>query len=537
MEAAGLTPLEAYPGSMKKWRCRCNVCGQEVSPKWSQIQQGEGGCRFCADANLRIDDQDAIAAMRRAGLEPLEPYVNNYTPWTSRCLTCSRVVSPRLGAVKQGAGCRYCARDEQRHDSDEAEALMREAGLEPLEPYPGAVNKPWKCRCGRCGQTVTPRLAGVKRGSGGCKHCGWEAAFAAQGLDSDLVAEVMQEAGLEPLEPYPGLHRPWKAQCVECRAVVSPHFATVRHRGSGCRVCAAKAKGKAQRFDADEAFDLMLQAGVEPQEPYPGYFEPWQSQCRTCDKLCSPRLSNVRKGQGACRHCAGKWDEEDIVAFMRERNFEPLEPYPGAHQPWRVRCTACSAEVQPHFSRIKNDAGGCRSCAGQVVTHEQAVERMNAAGFDPLEPYANAVTKWKCRCTTCGETVFPTLSGVTSGRGCRNCARSGFNPIAPAVVYLLAHEKWHAAKVGITGAEVQDKRLAEHSRNGWTVVGLWNVDYGGHAETVEDQVLDWWRTELGAPQAITDNRMPQHGKTETASLDDVSLEETATYIWRCVAQT
>ena len=89
----------------------------------------------------------------------------------------------------------------------------------------------------------------------------------------------------------------------------------------------------------------------------------------------------------------------------------------------------------------------------------------------------------------------------------------------------------------LTDADVQEKRLAEHSRNGWTIVGLWDVDYGGHAETVEDQVLDWWRTELCAPQAITDNRMPQHGKTETASLDDVSLEETATYIWRCVAQT
>jgi hypothetical protein len=536
MEAAGLTPLEPYPGSMKKWRCRCLGCGEEVAPKWAQIQQGGGGCRACADTNLRLDDQEAVASMRSAGFDPLEPYVNNYTPWPSRCLTCNRLVSPRLGSVKQGGGCRHCARDGQRHDVQSAVAIMQSAGLEPLEPYPGAVHKPWKCRCERCGRSVTPRLSGIKRGTGGCKYCGWDDASAAQHLDNELVTEAMTQAGLEPLEPYPGLHRPWKSRCVECSSLVSPHFSTVRHRGSGCKICADQERGQAQRFDTDEALKVMQNAGVEPQEPYPGYFDPWQSQCRTCGKLCSPALSNVRRGQGACRHCAGKWDEADIVAFMRERNFEPLEPYPGAHQPWRVSCTACNAQVQPHFSTVKH-GGGCRNCAGQIVTHEQAVERMNAAGFDPLESYVNAVSKWKCRCTTCGETVFPTLDGATSGRGCRNCARSGFNPIAPAVVYLLAHEEWHAAKVGITGAEVQEKRLAAHRRNGWTVVGLWDVDYGGHAETVEDQVLDWWRNELAAPQAIIDDRMPQHGKTETASLVDVSLEETATYIWRCVAQT
>ncbi|MDG1365709.1 MAG: hypothetical protein P8I99_10280 [Acidimicrobiales bacterium] len=47
---------------------------------------------------------------------------------------------------------------------------------------------------------------------------------------------------------------------------------------------------------------------------------------------------------------------------------------------------------------------------------------------------------------------------------------------------------------------------------------------------------DLQATDLAAPQAITDDRMPQHGKTETASLDDGSLGETATVIWRQVAE-
>jgi hypothetical protein len=97
MRAAGLEPLEPYPGSMTKWRCRCLRCGNEVEPKWYAIQQGGRGCRTCADAALRLSEHEAVSAMNDAGFEPLEPYVNNYTPWRSRCLACNRDCAVALG--------------------------------------------------------------------------------------------------------------------------------------------------------------------------------------------------------------------------------------------------------------------------------------------------------------------------------------------------------------------------------------------------------------------------------------------------------
>ena len=70
MRAAGLEPLEPYPGSMTKWRCRCLRCGIEVEPKWAQIQQGGGGCRTCGDVALRLSEHEAVSAMNDAGFEP-----------------------------------------------------------------------------------------------------------------------------------------------------------------------------------------------------------------------------------------------------------------------------------------------------------------------------------------------------------------------------------------------------------------------------------------------------------------------------------
>jgi hypothetical protein len=54
-------------------------------------------------------------------------------------------------------------------DTDAAQATMRAARLEPLEPFDGA-DRPWRCRCLTCGRVVTPRLSGIGAG-GGCKYC------------------------------------------------------------------------------------------------------------------------------------------------------------------------------------------------------------------------------------------------------------------------------------------------------------------------------------------------------------------------------
>ena len=56
-----------------------------------------------------VDAEAAVATMRTAGLEPLEPFADADQPWRCRCLTCSRVVTPRLSGVGAGGDCKYCA--------------------------------------------------------------------------------------------------------------------------------------------------------------------------------------------------------------------------------------------------------------------------------------------------------------------------------------------------------------------------------------------------------------------------------------------
>jgi hypothetical protein len=142
----------------------------------------------------RLDPETAAAIMREAGVEPLDAYQNSYTPWRCRCRNCGHEVTPRFDNVRAGhSACAYCAG--HAVDPEAAEAVMLAAGLRPLEPYPGA-GRPWHCRCDRCAQEIRSRYAAVSKG---CRYCAAEMAGQSIRLDSAAAAEMMCAAGLAPL--------------------------------------------------------------------------------------------------------------------------------------------------------------------------------------------------------------------------------------------------------------------------------------------------------------------------------------------------
>ncbi|UZG60513.1 hypothetical protein [Rhodococcus opacus] len=53
---------------------------------------------------------------------------------------------------------------------EQARTDMHNAGFEPLDPFPGA-GKPWRCRCTRCDNIVTPTLGSVRYMGTSCRYC------------------------------------------------------------------------------------------------------------------------------------------------------------------------------------------------------------------------------------------------------------------------------------------------------------------------------------------------------------------------------
>jgi recombinational DNA repair protein (RecF pathway) len=228
MKKAKMEPLGnfSYENNKKAMACRCLVCSHTISPTYSSLRDGKG-CPYCS--MKRVDKTSAVKLMLQNGLEPLTPYSSSASPWLCKCMTCQREVTPSYSAVRGGqSGCAYCAG--KKVDLQEALRLMRDKKLLPLVPYPGSAN-PWDSECLVCGKRTSPRLANLKNGHGGCLTC------AGKLVEPADAERVMRQAGLEPMESYPGTHTPWRSKCLKCSREVTPTYGSVS-RGSGCRYCA-----------------------------------------------------------------------------------------------------------------------------------------------------------------------------------------------------------------------------------------------------------------------------------------------------------
>lgn len=263
----------------------------------------------------RIDPVVAAAIMRGRGLDPLVPYPGAAKPWPCKCRTCGKETSPSLAKVKDGQGCKWCAPNAPV-DPDVALAVMRARDLEPLVPYPGRNNLPWRSRCLVCGSEVTPIYANVQQpgGSRGCQTCK-ASTLRALRLSETPVEQALQEmrdSGLEPLGPFPGTNSHWPSRCMRCGKETSPSLSHIRRPGrvTGCKWCANKVP-----IEPDSARAVMVAARLEPLDPFPGTQLPWRCRCMDCGTTVHPVYYTIKAG-GGCRGCARRGFRPDQPAFV-----------------------------------------------------------------------------------------------------------------------------------------------------------------------------------------------------------------------------
>ena len=107
--AAGLRPLEPYPGARNKWKSECINCGAIVSPAYSSVQSGASkGCAQCALERSRTLQKSkgraiAVKVLAENDLELRGEYENAKTPIEVSCLLCGKLFQTTQSSVKSGA--------------------------------------------------------------------------------------------------------------------------------------------------------------------------------------------------------------------------------------------------------------------------------------------------------------------------------------------------------------------------------------------------------------------------------------------------
>jgi len=281
-------PLTPYLGSNKPWKSIHLTCGSEANPSYGKIKSGRTGCRVCSGKVL-ITQKKAFAYFKSKGLEPQEKFKSPHHPWKSIHTSCGRKVSPRWANVQQGNGvCEYCSGN--KVDMNEVRKLLKENKLKPLDPYPGNKIG-WRCIHLPCGREVAPSYGALNGGQGPCEFCGknmvgedeayellkknkykpltdfpggsipWPAIHTVCGTKVDVVStylrrggkgcgvcagtkpisdkealKLFKSRGFTPIVKFKGAKYPWKSKHNVCRRTVSPTYSSLKS-GSGCKYC------------------------------------------------------------------------------------------------------------------------------------------------------------------------------------------------------------------------------------------------------------------------------------------------------------
>ena len=521
MKKAGLKPLEPYVDSKKPWKSKHLKCGRIVSPTYNAIQRGQGGCIFCA--GLAVDPKVAKKLFISKGLKPIEPYPGkNKLPWKSIHLQCGREVSPSYNLIQQNysIGCHFCS--DQFVDPDEAYKFFLSKDLQPLVPYPGTA-KPWKSIHLICGSEIKPRYGHIKAGRKGCPVCAGVVP-----ITQEKAFAFFRSNGLEPKEKFKGPNHPWKSVHTACGRNVSPRWASVQQGQGVCEYCSGK------KVDMTEAKKLLKKLELKPLVPYPGNKKGWLCIHLPCGKKVSPSYGGIRSGQGPCIHCAGLFvDKSEAKKLFIKNNLKPLIEYPGASTPWPSIHKPCGKEVSPTYGYIRTGGKGCIHCAGTAPIPEKlAMKLFKSRGFTPLVRFKGAKHPWKSKHNVCGKIVTPTYVSLRRGSGCKFCQIGGINLLAPAYLYLITNDSLNSHKIGIGGFDSSMDRLEKHKKQGWKTYRQLNLDTAEEAYEIEQAVLTWLRYDLDLQQYLLPEQMPQAGHTETVDASEIDLVT----IWAKVEQ-
>ena len=407
MIAAGLEPLTPFVDTKTKWKCRCTSCGREVFPTYSKVKMGYKGCLYCA--GKKVDLEELAVLIQNLHLIPLRDYPGASTKWPMMCSKCFEEFDSRYDYIKIGRGCPFCSG--ARILEKDAIRLMGEVGLEPLEVFKSSAS-PWECRCKSCGKISKRTLHNVKSTGKGCPHCSFARTRVPQD-EMNLIARELGFEPLEPYETQTKLWKLKCTQC-GLETSRFPASLKFRKRSSktglsGCLGCVTRRKVT----DSDQgatAAKVMELAGFEVLEPYVSAKHPWKVRCKKCKMEMTKQFTHVKSEQKGCKYCSGNYlNQEQIYRIMLDAQLEPLEPYINAQKPWKCKCLKCGRTVNPRFGGISAGIGGCKFCGPHgldlnqpafvyLITNEELnAHKIGVSGLDIQTDRLKAHTKygWK----------------------------------------------------------------------------------------------------------------------------------------------
>ena len=244
-------------------------------------------------------------------------------------------------------------------------------------------------------------------------------------------------------------------------------------------------------------------------------------KCTRCSYQWKAIPNNILRAKGSgCPKCAGniKRTHEEYAEILITKNIKVLDNYINVDTAIAHQCIVCLYKWETTPNSLISSCTGCSNCAGnKQKTTEEYRQQLSKLPYTLLEGYINAKTPIKHIHIVCGN-IFKIAPDnlINGGKGCPNCAISGFQPTKPALLYFIYFEELNLHKIGVTN-NLKTRRKAF----GYTSKVINSVEFnlGKDALVLEKKLLDKYSDHLFNSELL------KSGNTETLLLDSNIIEE------------
>ena len=192
----------------------------------------------------------------------------------------------------------------------------------------------------------------------GCDYCSRREPANKQDLNVLIQYAASHDGQLISTE-YVRRNHTYEWQCRKGH-LFEANFNNLMFREQFCPVCESRTlRSHLSQAEAEEKFNAFGYLLVDRYKDNGTYCK---VQCQSCGNATTKSLERLNKGIGKCRGCELKNQEVEALELLKQRKLKPLEQFAGNSHKWRCECLVCHEIVTPRVSNIKKGQGACINC-------------------------------------------------------------------------------------------------------------------------------------------------------------------------------
>lgn len=219
----------------------CQVCGSRYKARANSYFNSRrvAGCNYCArrtPGNKKNIESLRGFALRHNGELLSEVYVRRNHTYTWKCGAGHVFQANFNNLASRNVFCNECENRQSKEFITQTEAtdLFSGYGFDLIGEYSGRTRYA-KTKCQVCGFEGSQILSKLRAGGGKCKGC----------IEASREAEartLLEQVGVSPIAPYPGIYEPWLCKCAKCSNEISPSIWNIQRGQGPCKFCSRASK-------------------------------------------------------------------------------------------------------------------------------------------------------------------------------------------------------------------------------------------------------------------------------------------------------